>query len=308
MVAVARMSLFAPGAPGPSYRWGVVLVLLAGTCWSSMGIAVRSMEVANVWQILFYRSCAMAPVLFLLLSLRSGGKPLVVIRRAGLAGVIGGSCLVVAFAGGIYAIQTTSVANAMFLFASAPFMAAILGRMLLKEQVPKSTWTSIALAMIGIAIMVTEGVALGHAVGNLAALGSALGFAGFTITLRWGKQEDMLPAVFLSGLFAIVIASAVCLLQGHGLAIPLNDIVIASMLGVFQLALGLTLYTLGSRAVPAAELALLSTSEVLLAPLWVWLFLGEGASPYTFLGGAVLMSAIVASALVGFKRNGGVSA
>ncbi len=291
-------------APTPSYRWGVVLVLLAGTCWSSMGIGVRAMEVANVWQILFYRSCAMAPVLFLLIALRSGGRPVAVVRRAGGAAVIGACCLVLAFAGGIYAIQVTSVANAMFLFAAAPFMAAFLGRFLLRELVPKSTWTAMALALVGIAIMVVEGIAVGHAVGNLAALGSALGFAGFTITLRWGRQEDMLPAVFLAGLFAIATSGLVCLALGQSLAIPLHDAVIAVMLGVFQLGLGLSLYTFGSRSVPAAELALLSTSEVLLAPLWVWLFLGETASPYTFLGGAVLMAGIVASAFSGLRRNG----
>ncbi|MBT3700245.1 MAG: EamA family transporter, partial [Alphaproteobacteria bacterium] len=117
-------------ARSSDYRRGVVLVVLAGVCWSSMGIGIRFMEVANVWQILFFRSCALMPFLLLIITLRSKGKPLAAIRTAGLAGVIGGMALVMAFSGGIYSIQTTSVANAMLLFAAAPLIAALLGRMI----------------------------------------------------------------------------------------------------------------------------------------------------------------------------------
>ena len=87
----------------PKYRRGILLVLLAGVFWSTMGLGIRYMEVANVWQILFYRSCAMTPFLYLIISIRSIGRPLLVIHEAGLAGIIGGLGLVVAFAGGIFA-------------------------------------------------------------------------------------------------------------------------------------------------------------------------------------------------------------
>jgi drug/metabolite transporter (DMT)-like permease len=216
-------------AAGPplSYRRGVLLVLLAGVCWSTMGLGVRAMEVANVWQILFYRSLALAPFLFAIIALRSGGRPLAVVRKAGLAGAIGGLGLVFAFAGGIFAIQTTTVANAMFLFASAPFFAALLGRLLLGEAVRRATWIAMALAALGMAIMVADGISLGQGIGNLAALLSALGFAAFTVALRWRKLDDMLPAVFLSGIFALLLAGAVCLSSGYTLALPANDIAIA---------------------------------------------------------------------------------
>jgi drug/metabolite transporter (DMT)-like permease len=97
--------------PGISYASGVVLVLLSGVFWSSMGLGVRMIEAANVWQILLYRSIALATFLFVIISIRSGYKPLQKIKKSGLAGAIGGASLVMAFAGGIYAIQTTSVAN-----------------------------------------------------------------------------------------------------------------------------------------------------------------------------------------------------
>ena len=280
-----------------NYRSGVLLVLAAGICWSSMGLGIRHIEVANVWQILFFRSLALTPLLLLVLTLRARGNPFPIIQRAGLAGVVGGISLVFAFSGGILAIQTTSVANAMFLFAAAPIFAAVLGWLVLKEHVRNATWISMMAALVGIVIMVWQGISIGRIIGNVAALISALGFAVFTISLRWKKLEDMLPTVFLAGLFAIIIAGALCQIKGYGLDVPKRDILIALALGVFQVGAGLILYTLGSKTVPSAELALLSMTEVVFGPFWVWLFLGETAGGYTLLGGMILLIAIASNAL-----------
>jgi DME family drug/metabolite transporter len=294
----------APSArPEISYSTGVILVLMAGAFWSTMGLGIRSIEVANVWQILFYRSWALAGFLFVVITFRSGFKPFTTIRKSGMAGAIGAVGLVVAFTGGIYAIQTTTVANAMFLFAAAPFLAAVLGWIILRERVRKATWISMVFAMLGIVVMVVDGFSTGRAVGNLSAILSACGFAVFTIALRWRKLEDMLPAVFLAGVFAIITASIVCHVKDYGLELPQNDILIALSMGVFQVGLGLTIFTIGSKVVPAAELALLSMTEVLLGPLWVWIFVGETVSQYTLIGGAVLMLAIAGNALSGLRRK-----
>ena len=282
-----------------SYFNGVLLVLLAGVFWSTMGLGIRQIEYANVWQILLYRSISLAVFLFILISLRSDFRPFTTIRRVGIAGIIGGFGLVFAFAGGIYAIQTTTVANAMFLFASAPFFAAILGWIILRESVRRSTWIATAVAIIGIGIMVIDGISAGHIIGNSAALLSALGFAVFTIALRWGKLEDMLPAVFLAGVFAAMVSLIVCFSRGYALTLSANDAGIAIALGVFQVGMGLAIYTIGSKVVPAAELALLSMTEVLLGPFWVWLFLGEMAGAYTLTGGLILLLAIAGNALTG---------
>jgi len=268
-----------------------------------MGLGIRFIEVANVWQILFYRSLALAPFLFLIIGVRSGGKPLLVIRKVGIAGVIGGFALVFAFTGGIFAIQATTVANAMFLFAAAPFFAALLGWLVLRERVRAATWRAMVLALIGIAIMVWEGVSLGRMSGNIAALISATGFAVFTIALRWRKLDDMMPAVFLAGVFAVIVSAIVCQSAGYSLVLPARDILVATCLGVFQVGAGMVFYTIGSRAVPAAELALLSMTEVMLGPFWVWIFLGERAGMYTLLGGAVLLIAIAGNALSGLRHK-----
>ena len=286
-----------------AYRRGMLLVLSAGICWSTIGLGVRLIEEATVWQILFYRSMALVLLLSVVMMLRSRARAFQSVRAAGISGLVGGVALVFAFAGGIIAIQTTTVANAMLLFAVAPFMTAILGLLVLREPVRKATWIAMAVSLFGVAIMVVGGIALGHWLGNVAALFSALGFAVFTITLRWRRSDDTLPAVFLGGVFAIVVSGAVCLATGQTFALLLPDMGIALAMGVFQVGAGLVLYSLGSKAVPAGELALLSMTEVLLGPIWVWLFLGETASIATLIGGAILLSALAGNAISGLRRR-----
>lgn len=286
-----------------SQRTGVLFVLAAGVLWSTVGLGIRLIDDANVWQILLYRSISLSVFLLLVIWLRSRENPLKLAMKAGLPAAIGGLSLVAAYAGGIFAIQTTSVANAMLLFATAPFMAAILGWSVLREAVRTATWIATCVAMVGIALMVSGQSDGSSLVGSLAALGSAFGFAIFTVALRWGKSGEMLPAVLLSGVFAIVITSTICLAIGAPLVLSVNDGGIAMGMGVFQVGAGLILYTLGSKTVPAAELTLLSLAEVLLGPLWVWLFLGETVTAYTMIGGAILLAAIAGNALSGARRK-----
>jgi drug/metabolite transporter (DMT)-like permease len=286
-----------------SYGKGVLLVVLAGLLWSFMGLAIRHIDTAGTWAILFWRSVGMVPVLLAFIAWRSGGHPLTRLRRVGVAGVLGGLGLVFAFAGAIYALQATTVANAVFLFAASPFMAALLGWIVLKEPVRPATWAAIAVAGVGMFVMVRDGLAGGETAGNFAAVLSAFGFAAFTLTLRWGKLEDMMPAVVLGGLFSMAVAVIVLGVRGEVLAVPARDIVISVAMGAGMLATGMALYTLGSRVVPAAELTLLSMVEVLLAPVWVWLMLGETASAGTFLGGGILLLAIAGNALSGLRRK-----
>ena len=285
-------------------RRGLIFVFMAGVLWSTVGLGIRLIDEATVWQILLYRSISLSLFLATVIYLRSRGNLFEVVKAAGLPGCIAGLALVGAYSGGIYGIQSTSVANAMLLFASAPFMAAILGWIFLREKVRKATWIAILFAIVGIGIMVQDKTQAGAALlGNLAALGSAFGFAVFTVALRWGRSGEMLPAVFLSGIFAIFITSSICLFSGLPFQISANDTSISMGMGVFQVGAGLVLYTLGSKTLPAAELTLLSLAEVLLGPLWVYLFLNEVATLNTLFGGLVLLLAIAGNAISGARRK-----
>ena len=286
-----------------AHKYGVFFVFAAGILWSTVGLGIRMIEDAFVWQILLYRSVSMSLFLYVLIKIRSGESPFAQIRRIGYPVIIAGLSLVAAYSGGIYSIQNTSVANAMLLFATAPFMAAVLGWVILRERVRLATWIAIVIAIAGIAVMVADKSGSVAIKGSLAALGSAFGFAIFTVALRWGRTGEMLPAVFLSGLFAIIITLVICVSLQLPLIMSPNDGVISIGMGVFQVGAGLILYTLGSRSLPAAELALLSLAEVLLGPIWVWLFLGETASLNTLIGGMVLLAAIAGNALSGKRRK-----
>lgn len=289
--------------PSISYRNGVLIVILAGILWSAMGLVIRLIGDAGTWQILFYRSLGMAPVLFVYIAYRAHGHPFAAIRKVGRAGTVGAFGLVFAFAGAIYAFQTTTIANAAFLFGASPLITAVLAWPLLHEPVRHATWGAIAVALIGIVLMVLDGLALGALEGNIAALAAAAGFAAFTISLRWGRLNDMLPAVMLGGVLAILIAAGIVSVRGEGLAVSLQDAALAMFMGVFLLGGGMVAYTIGSRVLPAAELALLTLVEVMLAPLWVWLFLDETVGIATLTGGGVLALALAFNALSGLRHR-----
>lgn len=281
---------------------GMALVLAAGVVWSFQGLILRQISEAGTWAVLAWRSMGMLPVILGFLVWRAKGSPVPAIRRAGLAGVLGGVGLIAAFGGAIHAIQSTTIANAVFLFAASPFLAALLGRLVLGEHVAPRTWIAIAVAMSGVALMVRDGLSGGAMEGNLAALASAFGFAAFTVALRWRRVEDTLPAVLWGAVFSILAGVVMARATGQPLAVPVTEAAWAFGMGALTLSGGMVLYTLGSRVVPAAELTLLSLTEVLLAPVWVWLLLGETASAATFVGGAIVLGAVVGNGLIGARR------
>jgi len=284
------------------YGTGMVLVVVAGILWSTQGLIFRQIHDAGTWATLFWRSVGMIPVLLAFLVWRAGGNPLPAICAVGLAGALGGLGLVGAFAGAIYSIQSTTIANAVFLFAASPFLTALIGWIALGERVRAETWAAMAVALTGIFVMVRSDLSAGAMAGNVAALLSALGFAVFTVTLRWGKVADSLPSVLLGGLFSLIAGAVIAAQMGQTLAVPTPDALWAMAMGAVTLSGGMVLYELGSRVVPAAESALLSNIEVMLAPLWVWLFLNETASSATFLGGAILLVAVTMNGITGARR------
>ena len=281
------------------YVQGVLLVLLAGTLWSLAGIVIRNMDAASDWQIVFYRSAGMVPVVFLAIWLRHRGRMGRAFGEVGWTGVLGALFLATAFVGMILAFVHTTVANALFIFACGPIVAAVLGRMILKEAVAGRTWLAIAVAFVGVGVIVADGFAGGGLFGNLLSLMAALGFAAYTIALRLRRDADMFVAVFLAGLFSMAFAA----LMADGLAVGPKDLMLSLFLGLVQMAAGQMVYALGSRRVPAAELVLLSQIEVVLGPIWVWLGVGETPSALTLTGGSIVMAAIALRAASGVRRR-----
>ena len=286
-----------------SYKIGVLLVMCAGLCWSGMGTSIRFVDNATTWQILFYRSLGMIFILLIYVFWQSKSHAIKDLKNVGLPGVTAAISLVLAFAGSIYAFQSTSIANAAFIFACAPFLTAILAWPLLKEPIRKNTWWALLLSIIGVLIMVSSGLSFSGLKGNLAALISALGFAGFTISLRWGKLNNMTPAIILGGIFSIFFAIFILPANQNGLVVSISDAIKSIAMGIFLLGGGMVLFSIGSKVLTATNLALLSMVEVILAPVWGWLILREQAEFSTLLGGGILFFALILNAFSGARKT-----
>ncbi|MEX2629619.1 MAG: DMT family transporter [Tistlia sp.] len=282
---------------------GRALVLLATVFWSIGGPLVRFIESAEAWQILFYRSSSLVVFLLAWLLLTEGRRLPAMLRAAGWPAVLAGLCIGATFSLYILAITQTTVANVLFLLSCSPILGAVLGQFLLGEAVRRTTWIAMAIALVGVGVMVGDGLAAGGALGDLLGLAAALGFALYSVVLRWRKKADMLPSVLYGGLFGTLFATTLCLIGGLPFVLSPADTLFALLLGTLNLGVGLVLYTRGARLLPVAEGTLLSLLEVVLGPLLTWLLVAEVPKLSTLIGGAILLPAVLIYASTGLRRR-----
>ena len=173
---------------------------------------------------------------------------------------------------------------------------AIFGYFYLKEKVSLIGSISIFLAMSGIVIMVGDSISTGSLFGNLVALAIPINFAILVMIIRKNKNLDMVPAIFYSGVFSLIYGFFLT----ESFDFTKNDIFMGFLLGVPQLALGFICITIGSRTTASATVGLLMLTETIFAPFWVWLFLNEIPPISVFIGGTIIICAIV---LKGFDKN-----
>ena len=280
---------------------GRLWVLSAGLCMSLGGPIIRLADESTEWQFLFYRSLGAALAL-LIYFLFSGRPVLPAIRRTGATGIVGGLCLAVGFTGYVWGVMNSTVANALFLLSASPLFAALLGWMVMRESVSRSMWFAMGGVMAGVAIMIGEGLAEADVFGDLAALSAALGFAGFSVCIRRGRHTDMSPTILIAAAVTAAVSGALAVAGGTGLTLPIADVGLASAYGVLVIGAGIFMLTIGARHVPAAELVVLSLTEVVLGSIWVALAFGELPSVLTFIGGIVVLGSIAAQAVVGMRR------
>ena len=288
-------------APAPSrlYLRGVCLVLLAGVFLSSAGIIVRSIESADGWQVLFYRSLSFFAMVFCFTLWNHRGRTPQAYRGIGWAGVIAALSLGLGFTCYLFGLLNTTVANLSFMLSSSPFIAALLAWAVLGERVALSTWLAMAAAVFGIGIMFADGLSTGHALGNLIAFGAPVTFAIMIVAFRSAPGRDMTPATCLAGL----VSASIAYVMADSLILSAHDLVLAILLGTVQVGMGFLLITLGARWVPAAQVALLSLTETVLAPIWVWVFLGEVPTTIALAGGLLVLTAVAGQGLVLLRRE-----
>ena len=268
---------------------GYILLLFGGFCLSWGGFIIRSFEEASIWQILFLRSFFFLLALIAFLFVTYKKNTFNIIKESGLPGLLGGFVLSFSFVAFVVAMSNTTVANVVFIISTQTMFLAIFGYFYLKEKVSLIGLISILLAMSGIIIMVGDSISGGSLFGNIVALAIPINFAILVMIIRKNTKVDMVPAIFYSGIFSLIYG----FFLAESFEFTNHDLWMGFLLGVPQLAVSFICITIGSKTVESATVGILMLMETLCAPLWVWLFLNEIPPISVFIGGAVIISAII---------------
>jgi drug/metabolite transporter (DMT)-like permease len=252
----------------------------------------RQLSVAVATQVAG-RALFAAVAVALYLAVAERGRVVAACRSVGAAGVGVAACLAVASASFIVALNHAPVAQVLFIMSIAPVLAALLGWALLGEAVTVRTAAAMAVALLGVAVMVGSpggGSALGVGLSTLV----ALAFAVSIVIARHRREVSMAPATGLAQLMLLIVAAPFAL-DGHT-QVAVHDVLWLALFGAGQIGLGLILWTIGARLIPAAQVALISLLEVVLGPLWVWLADGERPGAGILIGGAIVVAAVIVQA------------
>ena len=280
----------------------IPVVLFAGILWSFGPLVVRYMDDPHMvpWQYIFGRGLTIFIILNLYLYFEEGVNFYKNYKKVGRSGIIGGIGLGVAMISFIYSITNTSAAITLLCLAAMPFFTAILAYLFLKEKITTNVWIAIFLATFGIIIMALGNTEKNSLIGFLFGIMSSIGFSVFSVTLRWRKETPKFTTVAVAGLFCFIIATIMILITQQQFFSTSYNSSMFSLHGVI-VCLGLILYSIGSKAIPAAELTLLSLTEVVGGIFWVWLPLfgiNEVPSTYTIIGGFFLFVSIMYYSLI----------
>ena len=269
------------------HRLGVALVATAALFWSTAGIFVRIIE-TDLMTLLFLRgifSGSGVLIVYLLLEGRAGlfrlrhlRAPVFAVAALAAMGMITG----------IGAIRFTTVAEALIIYATVPFMTAALAYIALREVPSWRTFVAGFVALAGVAIMLKDASWDGSLFGKVLAVFMSLSMAGMTTVMRRHQDVPMLPAMALSAW----LCSSITFWFAAPFSVGTQDFLLCALFGILQNATGLVLYAIWSRKIPAAEATLIAALEVPFTPFWVWLLLGETPSGAVLIGGAVVMVAL----------------
>ena len=280
----------------------IPVVLFAGILWSFGPLVVRYMDNPDMvpWQYIFGRGLTIFLLLNLYLYFEEGVNFYKNYKKVGRSGIIGGCGLGVAMITFIYSITNTTAAITLLCLAAMPFFTAILAYLFLKEKISINVWISIALASIGIIIMALGNTEKNSLLGFLFGITSSIGFSVFSVTLRWRRETPKFTTVAVAGLFCFLVATIMILLSKQPFFSSSYNSSMFSLHGTL-VCLGLILYSIGSKAIPAAELTLLSLTEIIGGIFWVWLpifGINEVPTTNTIIGGFFLFISLVYYSLI----------
>tara|TARA_B100000282_G_scaffold178205_1_gene129278 strand:- start:36 stop:941 length:906 start_codon:yes stop_codon:yes gene_type:complete len=280
----------------------IPVVLVAGLLWSFGPYVVRHIDGAQQvpWQYLFTRGVVIFTILNLFLYFEEGTDFIKNYTKIGISGFIGGVGLGIAMITFIYSITNTSAAVTLLCLAAMPFITALLGFLFLKEGISFNVWASIIIAAIGILIMAIDNTGKNTIIGFIFGIISSIGFSVFSITLRWRKETPKFTTVAIAGMFCALVSGIMIIMNDLSFLTTGKNHALFATHGTL-VCLGLILYSIGSKHIPAAELTLLSLTEVIGGIFWVWipiLGINEIPSQSTVIGGFLIFLSIIYYSLI----------
>tara|TARA_X000001036_G_scaffold354391_1_gene335997 strand:- start:88 stop:954 length:867 start_codon:yes stop_codon:yes gene_type:complete len=280
---------------------GYILILLGGFCLSWGGFIVRSFETSNAWEILLLRTFFFFLWISTFLFLIYKKNAVKTIIKSGTPALLGGFVMSFSFIAFVFAMMNTSVANVVFIISTQTMFLAIFGYFYLKEKVSLIGFISIILAMSGISVMIGDSMSSGTLFGNLVALTIPISFSILVMIIRKNSDLDLVPAIWHASVFSFIYA----IVMVDSFNFTGHDIFMGFLLGVPQLGFGFICITIGSKTTRSVTIGLLMLTETIFAPLWVWLFLNEIPPLSVFIGGLIIIFAIIVKS---FDRNRSLAA
>ena len=269
---------------GKQVALGRVLVALSAVAWSTAGIFTKGVD-ADVWTVLLWRGLLAAGVMSGWLLFRQGRAGIADWKRLGWAGWSAATVSSAATICFIAAFKNTSVANVAIIYATAPFVAAAIAWVWMRETPGLAILAAAGLCVVGVTVMVGGSAGSPDLIGDFLALGMTALMALMMVLMRRFPDRPMILAVGPVSCLQLVAAAWV---MGAQLDVTAREFVLMGGFGVAH-ATAAVLLAEGVLRIRAAEAALLGALEAPLAPTWSWLILSEIPSPTTVAGGAVVL-------------------
>jgi drug/metabolite transporter (DMT)-like permease len=286
---MADGSAVAPAHSSQHHLRGILFVVGAALFWSFGGLWIKLVEM-NGLAVAGGRSAIAA---LLVWAYMRGARPRM--TRELLLGAVAYAGTVIFF---VLATKNTTAANAILIQYTAPIYVALLSSRMLRERTGALDWITIVVVIVGMVLLMLDGLASGGLFGNILALVSGIFFALCVIAIRIGRSGSAIGMVLYGNILTALIGLP------FAVATPpdATDLLYLSLLGVVQLGLGYILFVEGLKSVSAIEGALLPVIEPVLNPVWVAVFAAEQPSVDTIIGGLLIVGAVTVRSLTRARK------
>ena len=270
---------------------GSIVILCCGVAFSFGALTFRYLEEANEWQYLFVRGLSAALVSILII-LGMGRNPFRSVIEAGSAQIVAGLVMGGLFTLYIVALSRVTAAFVLLIQSTSPFYAAIFARFFLKESLTRDTGIAMSVSLIGVIVMVGGGLESGDPLGIILSVVLSIALGGYTVLVRSSPARDPGVPTVVGGSASALVAGLMAGF-GPGLEMSGNDIFMAFIGGGILIGAFTPFWNYAHRFVPSADISLLLISEIVAAPLWVWIWVDETPRTETLIGGAICLISVI---------------